>query len=70
MEPSASVEAAVRERIARLERFHKRITSCNVIVEAPHRHGRKGSIYHVRVDITVPGREIVVGRERGGKSRP
>lgn len=64
MEPSASVEAAVRERIARLERFHKRITSCNVIVEAPHRHGRKGSIYHVRVDITVPGREIVVGRER------
>lgn len=64
MEPSATVEAAVHERIARLEHFHKRITSCNVVIEAPHRHGRKGSVYHVRVDLTVPGREIVVGRER------
>jgi len=64
MEPSAAVEAAVRERIARLQRFHKRITSCNVVIEAPHHHGRKGSVYHVLVDVTVPGREVVVGRER------
>lgn len=64
MEPSTSAEAAVRERLARLERFHKRITACNVVIEAPHRRGRKGSVYHVRVNIAVPGREIVVGRER------
>ncbi|KQW51050.1 MULTISPECIES: HPF/RaiA family ribosome-associated protein [unclassified Ensifer] len=63
MEPSASVEVAVREQIARLQRFHKRITSCNVVIEAPHRHGRKGFVYHVRVNVTVPGREIVVGHE-------
>ena len=62
MEPSDSVEAIIRERIDRLEKFHDRITSCSVVVEAPHRHGRKGKIYHVRVDITVPGREIVSGR--------
>ena len=64
MDPSPAVEAAVRERIDRLERFHERLTSCNVVVEAPHRHGHKGKIYHVRIDITVPGRQIVVGRER------
>lgn len=63
MEPSPSVEAVIAERIERLERFHDRITSCTVVVEAPHRHGRHGKIFHVRVDIAVPGREIVTGRE-------
>lgn len=63
MDPSPSVEAVITERIERLARFHDRITSCTVVVEAPHRHGRHGKIYHVKVDITVPGREIVTGRE-------
>jgi len=63
MEPSAAVEKAVHERIDRLARFHDHITSCSVVIDAPHRHSRKGKIYHVRVDINVPGREIVAGRE-------
>ncbi|MGT2467474.1 HPF/RaiA family ribosome-associated protein [Mesorhizobium atlanticum] len=63
MEPSASIEEVVRERIGRLTRFHDRITSCAVLVEAPHRHGHKGRIYRVQVDVTVPGLEIVTGRE-------
>ncbi len=63
MEPAPHVEEAIRKHLDRLQHFHKRITSCSVVVEAPHRHSRKGEVYHVRVDITVPGREIVVGRE-------
>lgn len=63
MDPSPAVERAIRERVDELEQFHPRITSCNVVVEAPHQHSWKGRIYHVRVDITVPGAEIVVGRE-------
>lgn len=59
MDSSPSVEEVLRERIARLSRFHDRISSCSVVVEAPHRHGRKGGIYRVRVDVKVPGREIV-----------
>lgn len=64
MEPSPSVEEVVRERIARLDRFHDRITSCAVVIEAPHRRGHKGNLYRVQVDITVPGKEIVTGREQ------
>lgn len=60
---SAAVEAAVRERAAKLDRFHPRITSCRVMVEALHQRRVKGSVYHVRVDITVPGREIVAESE-------
>lgn len=64
MEPSPSVEEVVRERMGRLARFHDRITSCAVVIEAPHRRGHKGKIYRVHVDITVPGREIVAGKGR------
>lgn len=56
-------EAEVRERAAELERFYDRITSCRVVIEVPHHHSQKGQIYHVRVDLTVPGREIVVKRD-------
>lgn len=63
MEPSGAVEADVREKVAKLEHFCDRITSCRVVIEAPHQHQHKGNLYQVRIDITVPGREIAVTHE-------
>jgi cold shock CspA family protein len=60
---SDAVEASIRERAGRLEQFYDRITSCRVIVESPHAHHHKGNLYHVRIDLTVPGAEIVVRRD-------
>ena len=34
------------------------------MVELPHRHHETGNLYHVRVDITVPGSEIVAARDQ------
>ena len=65
MDPSPSVEEVVRQRIDRLQRFHDRMTSCSVVIEAPHRSGQKGKTYEVKVDIVVPGNEIVTGRDHG-----
>lgn len=62
MDPSDAVEARVRERVEKLERYFGRINSCRVVVEAPHRRHHKGKLYHLRIDIGVPGREIVVNR--------
>lgn len=62
---SDAVEADLRERAGRLEQFYGRITGCRVVVEAPHARHRKGKLYHVRIDLTVPGAEIVVGRDPG-----
>lgn len=62
MEPSAAVEANIRDRVSKLERFCDKITSLRVTVEAPHRHHHKGNIYHIAVDIVVPDAEIVVSR--------
>ena len=63
MEPSPSVEAHIRERADALERYFDRIMACRVVAEETSRRHRKGKHYHVRVDLTVPGREIVVKRD-------
>ncbi len=34
-----------------------------MVVEAPHRHKHEGKIYNIRIDLTVPGGEIVINRE-------
>lgn len=63
MDSSPTIDAQVHRAAAELEQFFDQITSCRVVVEAPHRHRRKGNIYHVRVDLTVPGTELVAGRD-------
>ncbi|MDH5181062.1 MAG: HPF/RaiA family ribosome-associated protein [Gammaproteobacteria bacterium] len=65
IEPSESVAAKVRERAGKLERFVDKIIGCRVTIEAPHKHHHKGSPYEVRIDVTVPGSEIVVSRHPG-----
>ena len=58
-----AIETNIRERAAKLERFHDRITSCRVMVEPVNRSQQKGNKYRVRIDMTVPGKELVVTRE-------
>lgn len=63
MEASEAVEARIRERVGELERFFDRITSCRVVVEYRHRRRQQGNLFRVRINLRVPGREIVVGRD-------
>lgn len=59
---SDAVASHVERRAAKLETFYDRIMRCHVVVEAPHRHHKHGKRYHVRIDMHVPGRELVVSR--------
>ena len=63
MDPSDAVEARVRELAEKLERYYDRIMACRVVIEASHKHKHKGGVYHVRIDLTVQGNEIVINRE-------
>lgn len=63
LDRSEFIENAVLEKIEKLEHVTDRVTSCRVAVEALHRHQHKGHLYHVRIDLTVPGKELVVGHE-------
>ena len=60
--PSQAIEDNIREKASKLDSFYDRIISCRVMLEAPHRHHRKGKAYEVRIDITVPGGELVINR--------
>ena len=63
VDASPSAEDRIREYAAELDRFFDQIISCRVAVERQHRRHHQGNLIRVRVDITVPGREIVVGRD-------
>lgn len=58
------LEAELRKRADRLERHTDRITSCRIAVELPTgNHHQEGGPYRVRVDVTVPGSELVASKE-------
>jgi ribosomal subunit interface protein len=60
---SEADETTIQERATKLEEFYDRITRCRVTIEAPGRHHQKGGPYDVRIDMAVPGTELVVNRE-------
>ena len=59
---SEAVAAHVRRRATKLDTFCGRITACHVVVEAPHRHHQHGNPFRVRIDIAVPGAELISDR--------
>jgi cold shock CspA family protein/ribosome-associated translation inhibitor RaiA len=61
---SPAVEQEVRDEVAKLERAFPRITGCAVTLESTSRHHRQsGSKYRVRIELSVPGGKLVVGRD-------
>ncbi|MBI3140249.1 MAG: ribosome-associated translation inhibitor RaiA [Rhodocyclales bacterium] len=60
---SDAVEQHIREKAAKLETFYPNIIGCHVTVETPHKHQHQGKQHNVRLDVKVPGGEIVVNRD-------
>ena len=59
---SDGIEAQVERHTTKLATFHDRVVRCHVVLEEPHRHHRHGKRFHVRIELVVPGRELVVSR--------
>jgi ribosomal subunit interface protein len=68
MTTSAAVEERIREHVAYLEQHFENITGCRVVIDAPPAHRNKGGPFSVRVDLTIPGREIFVNSARDDRS--
>lgn len=65
LDPSDFVRGLVEEKVGKLERLYDGITSAHVYVTAPHRQHRKGNHYEVRLEVRVPGTELVVNSNPG-----
>ncbi|HEX8792836.1 MAG TPA: HPF/RaiA family ribosome-associated protein [Polyangiaceae bacterium] len=62
---SDSLEAHVRRRAAKLDRYFGRLISCRVVLEAAHRRHRHGKRYRVSIDLGLPRGEIAVSHAPG-----
>jgi ribosomal subunit interface protein len=57
------IEELIRDKASKLGRFYDQIIGCRIKVDMPHRSQRNGMTYRVRIDVTVPGGELIVKRE-------
>jgi ribosome-associated translation inhibitor RaiA/cold shock CspA family protein len=63
MEATPALEADIRERIDRIGRRFDRLIGIRVAVEAQHRQHRTGNVVDVHIELSLPGRDVVVSRE-------
>lgn len=62
MDASPALEAAAQKKAAKLEEFRNDIMSCRVVIEQAQKHQHQGRPFEVRIDVSVPGRELCVSR--------
>lgn len=63
MPASPTLETNIRKRAEKLNQYYDRVMSCRVVVELQQKHKRQGKLFNVRIDVTVPGKELVVTRK-------
>lgn len=49
----------IKKRFAKLNRLFRKIHSCNVVIDTQQKHGLKGKVFSVHIDLAIPGRELV-----------
>ncbi len=69
-EPSEAIRSEVEKHARQLEKFHGRITSCNVAVIAPQTRHRKGDLFKIDLRIAMPEhKDILVTKTHGDAAK-
>ena len=66
MPHSDALDTHIRDKAQRLDQFFSGLIGCRVVVEQSGKHHQQGNPFNVRIDLTVPGSEIVVDRQENG----
>jgi ribosomal subunit interface protein len=64
VEHSDALEQHIRDKAAKLEQFYPALISCRVVVDQPGKHQHLGTPFNIRIDLGLPGGEIVVDRQQ------
>lgn len=59
-----TIENKIRKKAEKLTRLYDRIISCRVVVESPQRHKHRGKLFKIRIDLSVPGKELIVNHKQ------
>ena len=62
MERSEALENSASEHARKLESFAPDIIACHVSIDLEEKHKQQGRLCGVRIDLTLPGHELVVNR--------
>jgi ribosomal subunit interface protein len=62
VEHSEAVEERIKSRAKKLDLFFDKITSCKVVIELHQGHRQTGQLYNVRINVLVPGKELIANR--------
>lgn len=57
---SKAVEERIRQKAEKLNIFSDQIISCHVVVELTRNNKNQGNLHNVRINLTVPNKELVV----------
>jgi cold shock CspA family protein len=63
VDPSPSLEADIRQHVAKLDQRFPRLVGCRVSIEGLHNQHRTGNVYEVHIVLSVPGKDLAVSRE-------
>jgi len=62
-EITGEIEQLILKKSEKLDKFHRDMMSCRVLLEVPHRNRNSGVVYNARIDLAMPGKDIVIRRE-------
>lgn len=65
MDSSEAVKASVEKYVEKIERHNPSVSRCRVVIEQAHKSQSSGNLFHVGLDISVPGDNIVVTKDTG-----
>lgn len=57
---SKAIESNIQDHISKLKEFYYQIISCRVVLNISQNHKHQGKLFNVRINLTVPGKELVV----------
>ena len=60
---SLALEDHIRRKAEKLSQFCQKIQSCRIVITIPQKHKHQGKLFCVRIDLTVPGKELAVNRK-------
>lgn len=66
---SPAVEDLIRRKVAWLEKLYPQLVHCRIAVESPDHKHHQGNHYLVRIDLGVPGSELVAGADPAAQHR-
>ena len=63
MPNSPALEDHLRKKANKLNQFYDHINSCKIVIHIPQKHKHQGKLFSVNIDLSVPGKDLVVNRK-------